>query len=92
MERQTALVIAILCFVVFLILAYYGAQLRIWSSVVLATFLTLILLVAFFYTPAQTASDTADYTLYLYAFLVLLGILILFIYIITNTLTDIRKC
>ena len=90
MERQTALVLTIIIFILFLIICYYGARIRIWSSIAFATFVALILL-NLFYPIGQVTVDQADYTLILYAIFEIIGILILAIYITHRSLGDIRN-
>jgi uncharacterized membrane protein YagU involved in acid resistance len=89
MERQSALVLSIIFFVLFGIITYYGARVEIWSSIIFATFVALILL-NIFYPPGQAANDDADFTLVLYAALEIIGIILLAIYITQKTLSDVR--
>jgi len=90
MDRQTALVLIIIFYIFFVIITYFGACVTVWSSIVFATFVCLILLNVF-YPPGQAASDDADYTLVLYGIIEILGILLLGIYITQKTLSDIRN-
>lgn len=91
MERQTALVITIILFGLFAAIAYYGARITLWSSIILALFFSLILL-SLFYPVSQLANDEADFTLVLYALFVVVDIILLAIYIIQKTLCDARDC
>lgn len=90
MDRQTALVLCIMFFVLFTMLAYYGAKINIFSSIVFSIMLSLVLL-NLFYPVGQLATDTADFTLILYAAFQLVGILFLVFYICVYTLSDVRK-
>lgn len=90
MERQTALVLCIIFFIIFTLLAFYGAKVKVWSSIVFGTFISLILL-NLFYPISQTATDDPDFTLVLYAIFEILGVLILFIYIAQTTLNDVKN-
>lgn len=89
MERQSALVLTIIFFVLFSIITYFGAQVTLWSSIVFGFFVALILL-NIFYPPGQAATDDADFTLALYAAFEIIGIIILAIYITQKTLSDVR--
>ena len=89
MDRQSALTLVIIFFIVFFMLAYYGAMITIYSSLVFSTFVSLILL-GLFYPPNQVTNDDADFTLVIYGVLVLLGVLFLAFYIAYSTLTDVR--
>lgn len=89
MERQSALVLTIIFFMLFGILAYYGANVSLWSSIIFATFVSLILL-NIFYPPGQVAADDADFTLALYAAFEIIGLILLAIYITQKTLSDVR--
>jgi len=90
MERQSALVLTIIFFIIFVIIAYYGAQITFWSSIILAIFLCLILL-NIFYPPSNLTTDDADFTLILYAIFEILGLFLLGIYIIFATFSDSRQ-
>lgn len=89
MDRQSALVLSIIFFVLFSIITYYGAQVGVWSSLIFGLFMGLILL-NIFYPPGQAATDTADFTLALYAAVEIIGIILLAIYITQKTLSDTR--
>ena len=89
MDRQSALTLIIIFFIVFFMLSYYGAMLTVFSSLVFSTFVSLILL-NLFYPPNQVANDDADFTLIIYAVLQLLGILFIAFYVAYNTLIDVR--
>ena len=70
-------------------LTYYGAHVTVFSSIIFATFVSLILL-NIFYPPSQVTNDEADFTLILYAIVQLLGILLIAYYVAYYTLTDVR--
>ena len=89
MDRQTALVLTIIFFAIFTVLLYYGVQITIWSSIALSTFISLILL-NIFYPPSQMAQDTADFTLVVYAIIIILGLALLAIYIGCKAILDVR--
>ena len=93
MERQSALVLTIIFFMIFGIIVYYGAKVSLWSSIIFATFVALILL-NIFYPPGQVATDDADFTLALYAAFEIIGVILLAIYITQKTLgdIDINRC
>lgn len=90
MQRQAALVLAIVFFVIFGFLAYYGAKITLWASIVFGLFISLILLNVF-YPPGQATSDDADFTLVLYALFEIIGVVILAVYILEGTLNDVRR-
>ena len=89
MQRQAALVLSIIFFVLFGIITYYGAQVTLWSSIIFGLFVGLILLNVF-YPPGQVATDDADFTLVLYAAVEIIGIILLAIYITQKSLSDVR--
>lgn len=71
-------------------ITYYGAEVTLWSSIIFGLFVALILL-NIFYPPNQAATDTADFTLFLYAAFEIIGIILLALYIAQKTLSDIRR-
>ena len=89
MERAVVLVLALIIFVLFVLLGYYGARLTWWAAIVLGTLVTLILL-NMLYPPSMLASTDADWTVVIYAFVQLVGFIILFVYIAQRCLTDVR--
>lgn len=89
MNRQTALVLSIIFFIVFGLIAYYGARITIWSSIIFGLFVALILL-NLFYPVSQLTDDAADFTLVLYAAFEIIGIILLAIYITQKTLSNVR--
>lgn len=91
MERQSALVLSIIFFAIFALIVYYGAQVTLWSSIIFAIFVSLILLVLF-YPVSQLTTDDPDFTLGLYAAFLIIGIVLLAIYITQRALCDVRKC
>ena len=91
MERQSALVLSIIFFIIFSLLTYYGAQVTVWSSIIFSIFVSLILL-NLFYPVSQATTDDPDFTLCLYAALEIIGIILLALYIMQRTLSDTRSC
>ena len=89
MQRSAALALSIIFFFIFVAIAYYGAGVTLWSSIIFSVFVTLILL-NIFYPPSQLTSDTADYSLVIYALIEIFSIILLAIYIIQHTLSDVR--
>lgn len=89
MDRVEAMIIALIFFVIFSILAYYGIRLTWWAAIVLGTLLFLVLLNVF-YPPSQATNDSADYSLGLYVCLEILGLLVLGVYLVMALLTDVR--
>lgn len=89
MERQAALVLSIIFFIVFTIITYYGARVTLWSSIIFGLFVSLILL-NLFYPISQITTDDADFTLVLYALFEIIGIALLAVYITQRTLSDTR--
>lgn len=89
MERQSALVLSIIFFVLFTLITYYGARVTFWSSIIFGLFVALILL-NLFYPVSQLTTDDADFTLVLYAAFEIIGIVLLAIYITQRTLSDAR--
>jgi uncharacterized protein YhhL (DUF1145 family) len=90
MNRQTALVLAVLLFVVFFLLSYCGSELTFYASLVIAIFASLVLL-NIFYPLSQSTNEAADFTLVLYAVFEILGILILTTYILSKAFVDTRS-
>lgn len=91
MQRQAALVLSIIFFALFVIITYYGAEVTLWSSIIFGLFVGLILL-NIFYPPGQVATDSPDFTLFLYAAFEIIGVILLGIYITQKTLSDARLC
>jgi hypothetical protein len=90
MQREAALVLSIILFIVFGLIAYFGARVTVWSSIAFASFIALILL-NFFYPPGQAATDTATPSLVIYAMIEIIGILLLAVYITQKSLQDTRS-
>lgn len=91
MDRQSALVLTIIFFFVFYVICYYGACLTLWASIVLATFISLILL-NIFYPPSRVTQDPSDFTLIIYSVFEILGLIIVILYVVCKTLSDTRCC
>lgn len=89
MQRWTALIAFAIVFIFFVLIAYFGALITLWSSIVLALFLSLIILVIY-YPPSQIPSDIADYTLVIYAIVIIIGMFLLGVYIIEHAICDVR--
>ena len=89
MQRSAALALSIIFFFIFVAIAYYGANVTLWSSIIFGLFVTLVLL-NIFYPPSQATGDVADYSLVLYALIEIVGVLLLAIYIAQRTLSDTR--
>lgn len=89
MQRYIALLLAIIFFIVFMLLAYYGARITTWSSIIFGLFIAFILL-NIFYPPGQVAIDDADVTLFVYAIFEIISIFLLAIYIAQKSLSDVR--
>ena len=89
MDRQTALILTIIFFLVFMIIAHYGAKITSWASIAFGAFTAFILLNVF-YPPSQLTSDTADYSLVIYAIFEIAAVVILALYIIQKTLSEVR--
>ena len=89
MERQYALGLSFIFFIVFSTIAYYGVQITVWSSIIFGLFAALILL-NIFYPPSQITGDDPDSTLVLYAAVEISGLILLAIYIAQKTLSDVR--
>lgn len=91
MNRQSSLVLLIFFLLLFWCLAYFGARITFWSSLVFAIFVSLILL-NLFYPPSNLSTDIADFTLIMYATFLIIGVFIILVYLLINTLSDVRKC
>jgi len=89
MDRQSALVLTILFFFVFYGLCYYGAMMTFWASLVLSSFISLILL-NIFYPPSRVTQDPSDFTLVIYSIIEIVGLIIILLYVIYKTLSDVR--
>ena len=90
MQRSVAIIVAIIVCIFFTLIAYYGAKLTLWSSIILSIFLSLIILLVF-YPPSQIPNDVADYTLVLYALIEIIGAFLIGIYIIQCAICDVRN-
>lgn len=89
MERQVALILSIIFFIVFALLSFYGCRVSLWSSLIFSVFVALILL-NIFYPPSQVSNEDADIMLVVYAAFEIIGIVLLAIYITLKTLGDVR--
>lgn len=89
MDRATALAITLICFVLFAVLLYYAARIKLNSSLALASLSSLILL-NFFYPVNQLIYDEASFTLVFYVLLQGFFIFYLFFYIGSKSLMDER--
>ena len=91
MDRTSALILTIIIFIILLLLTYYGAKIKLLSSIVFSIFISIIIL-NLFYPPIKIAEDICDFTLYLYALFQLVAIIFLFFYIAYTSLNDVRLC
>lgn len=89
MKRADALSLSLLFFLLVLFLCYYGIVLTLFSSIVIALILTLIVLQVL-YPITQIIKDKADETLFVYAFLVVLALIVLLCYIWIRAMCDVR--
>lgn len=90
MDRDTAIVIFFCSWVVFYLIAYYGANISAWSSIVISLFLSLIIL-NIIYPPSRLASDPADFALGFYIAIEIIGVVILAIYIAQKAICDVKE-
>lgn len=90
MDRQSALVLTIIFFFIFYVICYYGAKMTFIASLVLSTFISLILL-NIFYPPNKVTQDPSDFTLVIYSVFEIIGLIIIILYVIFKTLCDIRS-
>ena len=90
MERLGAVLISFIFWLVFALLAYYGARLQWWSAIALATLFFMILLNTF-YPPSRATNDGADYLLAVYMVAELIGIVVLLAYLLTAILSSVRQ-
>lgn len=90
MERQVALILSIIFFLLFGLISYFGARVTLWSSIIFGLFVSLILL-NMFYPLSQLTTDNADFSLVLYALFEIIGIALLAVYITQRTLSDVRS-
>jgi hypothetical protein len=86
MDRTTALIWSLIFFLIFAALAYYGAKVTLWASLVFALFIALILL-NFFYPVSQVATDDADISLAMYAIFFIICVVIVAVYVVQSTLS-----
>lgn len=91
MDRSSALILTIIFYFVFFLLAYYGAKITLFSSIVISTFISLVLL-NIFYPPNKITQDPSDFTLIIYGVFEIIGIIIIVYYVAYTTLLDIRRC
>lgn len=91
MERSSAIILTIIFFFLFYLLSYYGARLTFLSSIVIATFISFILL-NIFYPPNRVIHDCSDFTLILYGVIEVISIIIIVFYVAYMTLRDVRQC
>jgi len=90
MDRGIAIILFFTVLIFFSLIAYFGAQLTIWSSIILSLLIALIIMNVF-YPPSNIPMDIADYTLLIFITIEIIGILLLIIYIIHQTLCD-QRC
>ena len=91
MQRQSALVLTIIFFFIFYAICYYGIKMPFYASLVLATFISLILL-NILYPPVRITEDPSDFTLVIYSIVEIVGLIIIILYVICKTLTEVRIC
>lgn len=93
MQRQVAIITTVVVFIFLALIAYFGAKISLWSSIILSIFLSLIILNVF-YPLSQIPNDVPDYSLIIYATIEIIGVLLLGIYIIQCAVCDVRdeKC
>lgn len=89
MEREYALILSIIFFVIFSMITYYGAGVTLWSSCIFGLFVALILL-NLFYPVSRATTDNPDFTLVIYAAFEIIGVILLAIYITLKSLGDVR--
>ncbi len=90
MERALAILLTLIIFIIMFMMIYFGAYVRLWSSIILCILISIILL-NIFYPLSQVTMDEPDFSLLLYAIIQIGGILLLIIYITQKTITDVRR-
>lgn len=90
MDRNSALILAIIFFILFSILEYYGAQITLLSSLTFGMFISLTLL-NIFYPPSRVVSEDVGFTIIFYVLFQIIGFILISLYILYKTLTDIRS-
>jgi hypothetical protein len=89
MTLETSLIITILFLILITALAYFGCLITFFSSLALATFISLLLLI--YLSPLSDVSDSdSSIALAVYFIYLLLSILILALYISITSFNDIR--
>jgi len=91
MDRQSALVLTIIFFFIFYAICYYGIKMTCYASLVLSTFISLILL-NIFYPPNKVTEDPSDFTLVIYSIVEIVGLIIIILYVVCKTLSDVQCC
>lgn len=89
MNRPIAILVFFSVLIFFTLISYFGVQITLWSSIILSLLIALIIMNVF-YPPSNIPMDIPDYTLIIYAIIEIIGILLLMIYIIQHTLSDVR--
>jgi heme/copper-type cytochrome/quinol oxidase subunit 4 len=90
MDRQNALTLTIIFFIIFMSLLYYGTRITFLSSLSLSIFMSLVILLTL-YPLNNLTKDTADFTLYIYGVFIVIGAIVLSLYILYNSICDVRK-
>lgn len=90
MQREVAIIVFFVVLVFFALVIYYGVHITLWSSIILALLISLIIMNVF-YPPSQVPKDAADYTLIIYAVIEIFGVFLLAIYIVQHTICDVRR-
>ncbi len=89
MDRPIAILMFFSVLIFFTLIAYFGAKISLWSSIILSLLIALIIM-NIFYPPSNIPMDIPDYTLIIYAIIEIIGLLLLIVYIIHQTLSDER--
>lgn len=89
MNIKAALVLAIIFFVLFSIISYFGAKITLLSSIVLGLLVSIILLNVL-YSPGELANTEAGVALVLYILFEFTVIIIISFYVVYKSLNDLR--
>ena len=90
MNRQVAIFLSMFISILFVLLFFFGAKIKLWSSIVLSIFIGLIIL-NIFYPINRLTFDAPDLSLIIYAIIQIIGIFILGFYIFERGFNDLKQ-
>lgn len=90
MNRFQSIILSIILLIIYILICYYMIKLKLLSAVVLS-FLLVIIILNILYPVSNVSREAPDFYLLLYFSFQIVGILLIFFYVMITTIKDSRE-